>query len=254
MEFQNKTALVSGSRRGIGLGVAERLLAGGARVVLNGRNASELEIVCKALQERFGQERVLSFVGDLTHAEDIERCVSYIRERCDGHIDILVSNVGSGKSVGGPLVDSAEWQRMFDINFLGTVSLVQAIVPLMQAQGSGSIVCVSSIAGVTSIGAPLAYSAAKAAVISYTQGLAKQLAADGIRVNAVAPGNVLFTGGRWEEILAEDPTKKETVLAGVPMKRFGTLSEIAHAVAYLASSRASFVTGECLVVDGGQIL
>ena len=142
---------------------------------------------------------------------------------------------------------------MLTLNFRAAVTLIEAALPELLATKQGSIVAVGSIAGIESIGAPLAYGAAKAALTHYVAGLARLTGPSGVRVNTVAPGNVLFPGGAWAERLAGESANVQVMLdREVALARFGTPAEIAAAVAFLASDRASFITGSCLVVDGGQ--
>ena len=131
------------------------------------------------------------------------------------------------------------------------MELVRLVVPVIEKSG-GSIVFISSIAGLEEIGAPLPYAAAKAALTASVKGLADDLAPLKIRINAVAPGNILFSGGRWEEMIKADLALEQQVLSQVPLRRFGTPKEIAATVVFLASEKSSFTTGACLVVDGGQ--
>ncbi len=251
--LQDKVALISGSSRGIGYAVATSMLEHGARVIINGRNKEQLDTAYDALVAAHGSDNVFSFLGDLTKEDDINRCVQFIQQQCSG-LDILVSNIGSGKSQPGAEVALEEWKRMFDVNFFGSVSLIQAMISMMKEKAQGSIVCISSIAGLETIGAPLPYEAAKAALISYVQALAKQLAPN-IRVNSVAPGNIFFAGGRWEELVNQDSSGVQNMLdSKVPMKRFGTPEEIASVVSFLSSQQASFVTGATWVADGGQTI
>lgn len=244
LELNGKVVLVGGSSRGIGLAIAEAFLREGASVVVTGRDGDSL----RAADDRLAGD-VLVWQGD-TGAGAAE-VVAAARERF-GRLDVVVANVGSGRGTLGVDAPLEEWRSLFDVNLFGSIALAQAAAPLLR-QSRGAIVFVASIAGLESIGAPLAYEAAKAALIHAAKGLARGLAPD-VRVNVVAPGNVLFPGGRWEEIRAEQPETVERMLAEqVPLQRFGTPADIADAVLFLGSKRAGFVTGACLVVDGGQL-
>lgn len=145
-----------------------------------------------------------------------------------------------------------DWQSTLNMNLLGGMALASAALPYLVPQG-GSLTFMSSIVGCEAVSAPVTYSAAKAATLSAMKSLSRLVAAHGVRVNAVAPGNVLFPGGSWERKLAERREFfDQYVQAEVPMQRFGRAEEIADSVVFLASERASFITGACLVVDGGQ--
>jgi len=249
----NQVIFVSGSSRGIGKAIAKSFLAEKARVAISGRNADDVRESEQEMAAEFGRENVMSCCGDLTQVVSIRGALKSVYERW-GNIDALVANIGSGRSKPGWSVEDDEWQRVFELNFFGSVRLVTETLPGMVSGKGGSIVLVSSIAGIEASPAPLPYSSAKAALINYAKNLARQLAPEGIRVNAVAPGNILFPGGSWKKHLE---TRKEEVLnhikAEVPMNRFGTVAEIADAVVFLSSRRATFTTGACLVVDGGQV-
>jgi 3-oxoacyl-[acyl-carrier protein] reductase len=170
-----------------------------------------------------------------------------------GRVDHLVANLGSGSGSTGWNQAEEEWQRLFEHNFFASVRLTRAVLPLLLAGGGGSILYVSSITGVEATSAPLAYSAAKAALINYSKNLSRQLGSRGVRVNTIAPGNVVFAGGAWARRLDADPDRVQSMLADeVPQRRLGTPEEIASLAAYLCSQGASFCTGACYVIDGGQ--
>lgn len=172
---------------------------------------------------------------------------------CDvGGPDILVANLGSGQGKPGWEQQEEEWQRLFNLNFFGSVRLAQAAIPYLQRQG-GSILFIASIVAMEATTAPLPYSAAKAALVNYSKNLSRAVAQYGIRVNCLAPGNVLFPGGSWERHLDERREEVERMISReVPQKRFGTPEEIAEFASYLVSERAGFATGGCYVIDGGQ--
>jgi 3-oxoacyl-[acyl-carrier protein] reductase len=250
--LKNKVAFVAGSSRGIGRAVARGFLAEGARVVLTGRDQKVLETALREFQEQFGDGAVFSVAGDLTDQSVIKASVQQVRAHW-GDIDCVVANIGSGKSVPGWRIDPAEWDRVFDVNLFGSFALVNEVLPHLVEKKSGCVVLISSITGVEATHAPLAYSSAKAALNNYAKNLARQVAPHGVRVNCVAPGNIFFPGGTWEEHLEKSRDKVMHYLESeVPMARFGRPEEIADVVVFLCSERASFATGLCAVVDGGQ--
>ena len=252
LQLTDRVALVAGSSRGIGCAIAQTLLQEGARVVITGRTADSLEATRLALTKSTAADRVLSFVGDLAE----ESVLVALRERVEdmwGPVEILVANIGSGRGTTGWQVERGEWDRLFEMNFWITQRLLNVFLPSMVKNGWGSAVLISSIAGVESIRAPIPYSIAKAGLILLAKNLARELAPNGVRINAVAPGNILFPGGTWEHHLSQRNAEVlQYIKNEVPMNRFGRPEEIADAVAFLASDRASFITGTCLIADGGQ--
>jgi 3-oxoacyl-[acyl-carrier protein] reductase len=252
LKLAGKKALVAGSSRGIGLAIAENLLAEGCLVCITGRDRASLELTEQNLKSRYPVENILSIAGDFTNSKTIRNSLGEIGAAW-GFIDLLIANLGSGNGTKGWQQEPAEWDLLFNQNFYGSVRLAQAVIPDMIERRSGGIVFIGSIAGLEMTGAPIAYSSAKAALIHYSKALAQILAEHLIRVNIVAPGNICFPGGRWAQRVADAPHSIESYLnAEVPLKRFGTTNEIAALVTFLCSPLATFSTGSCLVVDGGQ--
>jgi 3-oxoacyl-[acyl-carrier protein] reductase len=245
-------ALVAGSSRGIGKAVAAAFLREGARVVVTGRQPGPLEATRAELEAAHIADRVLACPGDLTDPAAIRATLERVRGAW-GAPDCVVANVGSGRGKPGWQVPEVDWHALFDINLWGSMRLVSEVLPGMIEARRGCVVLVASITGVESTPAPLAYSAAKAAVVNYAKNLSRLAGPHNVRVNCVAPGNVLFPGGSWERHLeARHDEVTRMIHAEVPLQRFGRPEEIADLIVFLASDRASFITGACVVADGGQ--
>jgi len=246
-----KVVFVAGSSRGIGLGIAGAFLDEGAKVVLTGRCPEALQEASSRLSKHY-PDCVAAFAGDLSSPAVIQDAHREVTARWGG-VDVLVCNVGSGTGRGGWQLTTADWASIFEVNLWTTIRLVDVFLPAMFQAKSGAILFISSIAGLESLGAPLPYGAAKAALEKYSKDLARQVAPQGIRVNTVAPGNILFDGGTWQRKLDGDPAGVTSMIAHeVPLARFGEPEDIGAATAFLASRRAAFITGACLVADGGQ--
>jgi 3-oxoacyl-[acyl-carrier protein] reductase len=250
--LRGKVVLIAGSSGGIGKAAASLFLEEGAAVIITGRDGERLGATVSELRNKFGNEVVMSHQGDLTIQREIVSCLAHVKERF-GKLDVLVANIGCGKPFNSVSIEQ-EWRDMFTINLFGSVQLASVTASMMiQEQNGGSIVFISSIAGIEASGAPESYCAAKCALLSASKNLAQKVAAHHIRVNSVAPGNIIFEGGRWEELRRDHPhTIDEHIKKNVALQRFGTPEEIANVIVFISSMRSSFVTGACFVVDGGQ--
>jgi 3-oxoacyl-[acyl-carrier protein] reductase len=252
LELIGKVAIVTGSSRGLGLASARVLAAEGCRVCLCARGAERLAQARAEVQGvAASADGVLAVQADLASAEGLERVVSRTVEAFGG-LDVLVNNVG--KAGGGTIVDTPdeEWAAAFDQTLYPAIRASRLAVPHMRRRGGGAIIMIASIWGRES-GGRMTYNAVKAAQISLAKAMAQQLAADNIRVNSVAPGSILFPGGSWDRRRLDDPEGiAEFVRRELPFGRFGRPEEVGDVVAFLASGRASWISGASITVDGCQ--
>lgn len=250
--LNNKVAFIAGSSKGIGLEIACAFLREGAKVVITGRNSAAMKKAEALLKTEAEKSRFISIAGDMTDATHVKRALDEAISAFGG-IDAVVANIGNGNVKSGWDVNLKDWQDVLNTNLLGGVALEKEAMPHLIKRGGGSFTFIASIVGCEAVNAPITYSAAKAAVLSTMKNLSRIVGSQGVRVNAVAPGNILFPGGTWESKLAERREFFEQYIKSeVPLQRFGKPEEIADAVVFLSSERAGFITGTCLVVDGGQ--
>ena len=249
--LQDKVALVTGSSRGLGLASAKALAAEGARVMLTARGTEQLARAADEVTALASADAVRTTVADLATADGVERAVSATVETF-GRLDILVNNMGLGRGAGLLDTSEAEWAEAFDQTLYPSIRASRLAVPHMRRKGGGVIVFITSIWGRES-GGRMTYNAVKAAETSLAKSLAQQLARDNIRVVSVAPGSILFPGGSWHKRQQADPAGiDEFVRRELPFGRFGRAEEVGDVVAFVASSRASWLSGASIVVDGCQ--
>jgi 3-oxoacyl-[acyl-carrier protein] reductase len=252
LHLQGKSAIITGSSRGLGLASARALAAEGCRVCLCARGAEALEQAADALRSAPGSgTAVIAIPADLSTSAGAEKVVQATLEAF-GAIDVLVNNVGIAKGTDIVETNDAEWQEAFDYTLYPAIRMSRLVVPHMRARGGGAIIMIASIWGRES-GGRMVYNAVKAAEISLAKAMAQQLAKDGIRVNSVAPGSIRFPGGSWDKRVQADPTgMAEFVRRELPFGRFGSAEEVGDVVAFLASPRASWISGSSVTVDGCQ--
>jgi len=247
-----KVAIVTGSTRGLGLAIATALVEEGCHVTICARGEAGIADAVEQLRTLpGGTERVLAVQADVATDKGVADVILRTVETFGG-LDILVNNVGLAK--GSDIVNTtdAEWQEAFDQTLFPAVRASRMAVPQMRRRGGGSIVMIASIWGRES-GGRMTYNAVKAAEISLAKAMAQQLAKDNIRVNSVAPGSIRFPGGSWDKRVKDDPEgMSEWVRRELPFGRFGRPEEVGAVVAFLVSSRASWVSGASVPVDGCQ--
>jgi 3-oxoacyl-[acyl-carrier protein] reductase len=252
LDLAGKVAIVTGSSKGLGLASARALAQEGCRVTICARGETSLNEAAAELRTVAQRPAdVLPVVADVSTAAGVETVVARTVEVFGG-LDILVNNVGLAK--GSDIVGTSdeEWREAFDQTLFPAVRASRLAVPLMRKRGGGAIVMIASIWGRES-GGRMTYNAVKAAEISLAKAMAQQLAADNIRVNSVAPGSIRFPGGSWDRRVKADPEgMAEFVKRELPFGRFGRPEEVGAVVSFLASPRASWISGASVPVDGCQ--
>ncbi len=252
LQLRDKVAIVTGSSKGLGLAAARALVAEGARVVMCARGADALAAAAADLRTLAGREDAVATVqADVSTTDGCEQIVAKAVDAFGG-VDILVNNVA--KAEGSDLMSTpdAEWTIALDHTLFPVVRCSRLVVPLMRERGGGVILTIASIFGRES-GGRTTYNAVKAAQISLSKAMAQQLAKDNIRVNSIAPGSILFEGGTWWKRQQDNPGKIAAFVSQeIPFGRFGKADEVGDVVAFLASPRASWISGACITVDGCQ--
>jgi 3-oxoacyl-[acyl-carrier protein] reductase len=251
LELKGKVAVVTGASRGLGLAAAQALAAEGCHVVLAARGLDALMRAAETIKSGWRGPKIVPVTADVSTPDGVDHLMETAVVECGG-IDILVNNVGLGRGGSIEQTTDAEWREAVDNTLFPAIRCSQLAVPHLRQRGGGVIVIVSSIYG-REAGGRMTYNVVKAAEISLTKSLAQQLAKDEIRVVGIAPGSILFEGGSWWKRQQEDPKGiAEFVQRELPFGRFGTPQEIGNVIAFLASSKASWISGTTVVVDGCQ--
>ncbi|MBS3740530.1 MAG: 3-oxoacyl-[acyl-carrier-protein] reductase [Candidatus Cloacimonetes bacterium] len=240
-----KVAIVTGAARGIGKSIAQALLELGAQVIIIDLNQEEIDKTVEELTKV--NENIFGYVCDITSIKTVGKMVKSISKDF-GSIDILINNAGITSDKLLIRMKQSDWQKVIDVNLTGTYNCTQKISRIMMKQRSGKIVNISSIIGIMGNAGQANYAASKGGIIAFTKSVAKELAPRGINVNAIAPG---FIKTKMTDKLSDGV--KEEYLAQIPMKKFGTPSEVADLAIFLCSKNSEYITGQTIAIDGGMV-
>lgn len=242
-----KIALVTGASRGIGAAIAKKLAARGFMVIINyGHSSAAAEEVKNQIEQAGGQAVLIQ--GDISSGDDVDRMFKDIKKTW-GRLDVLVNNAGINRDTLLVRMKEDQWDAVLSTDLKSVFFTTKAAASLMMRQRSGSIINIASVVGITGNAGQANYAAAKAGVIGFTKSAAKELAARGIRVNAIAPG---FIETDMTDAIPEKI--REGMLETIPLRRGGKAEDVANAVAFLASDDAGYITGQVLKVDGGMVM
>lgn len=241
--LKGKVAIVTGGGSGLGLSMAKCMANSGAKVIITGHGS--VDKLKKAVEEI---PNASYFLIDVTKTEDSAKFVANIVKEF-GSIDILVNNAGCHCKKPAEETSDQDFQNIFDVHVFGTMGLVRAVLPYMKKQREGSIINISSMSALVGLTNVVAYSAAKSAILGITKTLASEVSSYGINVNSIAPG--FIDTPMFHKAVDGDIDRQNKILGHTPANNYGKPSDIGWAAVYLSSASASFITGTCLVVDGG---
>ena len=243
----NKVAFITGATRGIGRQIAITLAKEGFDIAINYRKENEDLIETKKMVE---DQKVKCFTvqGDVSSFEDSERMIKDIIEEFN-HIDILVNNAGITKDMLLMRMKKEDFESVIGVNLVGTFNITKNVIPYMMKNRRGRIINISSVVGISGNAGQTNYSASKAGIIGFTKSLAKEVGSRNILVNAVAPG---FIETQMTDVLKDEV--KEEISKTIPLKRMGTVEDVANVVKFLASKDSSYITGQVINIDGGMLM
>lgn len=246
--LDGKVAIVTGASRGIGCSIAEVLAAEGATVVVNYNSSAEAaEEVVTQIESAGGQ--AVAFQADVGNFEDAQSMVKMALDTF-GQVDILVNNAGTTRDTLLMMMKEEDWDTVINTNLKSMYNCCKAVLrPMIRKRKGGRIINISSVVGLAGQGGQTNYAASKAGIIGFTKSLAKEVGSRGITVNAVAPG---YFPTSLTEVLPDDMVQKALEL--IPLGRLGELEEVAHLVAFLASDKAAYITGDVIRIDGGMAM
>jgi 3-oxoacyl-[acyl-carrier protein] reductase len=247
--FENQVVIITGASRGIGKGIALAFAAEGAHIVLNYASNVTAAEKAKAEIEAYGVR--CAIVGGSVGDPDVAKALADTAVREFGRIDVLVNNAGISKDGHLMMLADATWREVLDVNLNGTFYCTRAVLETMIAQGSGSIVNMSSSAGLRGRSGQVPYASTKGAVIGLTKQFARELGPKGIRVNAIAPG---FVETDMIDGLLGRPGVRDAFIAATPVGRLGTPEDIATATTFLASEESGYITGHVTMINGGLLM
>ena len=252
LNLSNKTFIISGSSKGLGLKMTEVLLDEGANVVMSSRKKNHLQRQFKKLKLKFGSS-VDYIDGDIKNHTILKKIKKLVKKKWGG-LDGIIANAGFGKSKLGKFYSEKDFFWYQKHNFSTSFKFVNFFINEIK-KSEGSIIFISSIASLRDIGAPFGYASSKLSLNYYSKFLANKLARYNVKVNTIIPGNFYFKDGNWDKKKKANPQKVRKLIKNkVPLRRFGKPEEIASLAAFLLSSKASFITGSEIVIDGGQVI
>lgn len=243
MDIKNKNVFVTGSTRGIGLAIAHRFASLGANVVLNGRSEISAELI-NSFKDY--QVKVIVISGDVSQFDDAKRMIDEAIAKL-GSVDILVNNAGITNDKLMLKMTEADFESVLKVNLTGAFNMTQSVLKPMTRARQGAIINLSSVVGLTGNVGQANYAASKAGLIGFTKSVAREVAARGVRVNAIAPG---FIESDMTDAIPEK--MQEAILAGIPMKRIGKAEEVATVASFLAEQE--YLTGQVIAIDGGMAM
>lgn len=245
--LNGKCAVVTGASRGIGKAIALKLASLGANIVINYRSSEKEALEVENEIKEMGVEAI-SIKADISKLDEVENLIKTSKEKF-GTIDIIVNNAGITKDNLILRMKEEDFDNVIDVNLKGVFNCLKSITPVMVRQKKGKIINISSVVGISGNAGQVNYAASKAGIIGMTKSLAKEIGSRGINVNAVAPG---FIDTEMTESLGEKI--KEEAKKNIPLKRFGTVQDVAEVVAFLASDESDYITGQVIHVDGGMLM